>query len=58
MPKQQDVLERLAILERNLEQEGAYVRQNTVWLAMEEIRRLRMAVKVIAEQAISFGEEG
>lgn len=33
------VLDRLDILLRNLEGEGAYVRANTVFLAIEEIRK-------------------
>ena len=35
------VLHRLAILRRKLEDDGLYVRANTVALAIEEIRRLR-----------------
>lgn len=36
-----EVLERLQILWRKLEDEGLYVRANTVALAIEEIKRLR-----------------
>lgn len=36
-----DVLARLAVLHGKLEAEGMYVRANTVWIAMEEIRFLR-----------------
>lgn len=36
-----DILARLEILWRKLEDEGAYVRANTVALAIEEIKRLR-----------------
>jgi hypothetical protein len=35
------ILERLEILRRKLEDEGLYVRANTVALAIEEIKRLR-----------------
>lgn len=36
-----EVLNRLEILWRKLEDEGLYVRANTVALAIEEIKRLR-----------------
>ena len=35
-----EILDRLEILWRKLEDEGLYVRANTVWLAIEEIKRL------------------
>lgn len=35
------VLERLEVLRRKLEDDGLYVRANTVTLAIEEIKRLR-----------------
>jgi hypothetical protein len=37
----QDVLDRLEILWRKLEDEGMYVQANTAYLAIEEIKRLR-----------------
>lgn len=37
----QKILDRLEILRRKLEEEGSYVRANTVTLAIEEITRLR-----------------
>jgi hypothetical protein len=40
-PSTDDVLARLAILWRKLEDEGLYVRANTVALAIEEIKRLQ-----------------
>lgn len=36
-----EVLDRLRVLHKKLEDEGMYVRANTVWLAIEEISRLR-----------------
>ena len=42
MTEQGDVLARLEILWRKLEDEGLYVRANTVFLAIEEIKRLRI----------------
>lgn len=36
-----DVLDRLVVLHHKLEHDGLYVRANTVWLAIEEIKRLR-----------------
>jgi hypothetical protein len=36
------ILERLEILWRKMEDEGAYVSANTVTLAIEEIKRLRV----------------
>lgn len=35
-----EILARLEVLYNLLEAEGLYVKANTVWLAMEEIRRL------------------
>jgi hypothetical protein len=40
-PSTEEVLARLKILWRKLEDEGLYVRANTVILAIEEIKRLR-----------------
>lgn len=40
-PTTAEVLERLEILWRKLEDEGLYVRANTVGLAIEEIKKLR-----------------
>ena len=37
-----EILDRLQILWRKLEDEGLYVRANTVALAIEEIKRLRI----------------
>jgi hypothetical protein len=37
----EEVLARLRILQKKLEDEGLYVQANTVWLAIEEIERLR-----------------
>lgn len=42
MTEHSDVLARLEILWRKLEDEGLYVRANTVFLAIEEIKRLRI----------------
>jgi hypothetical protein len=42
-PTTDDVLARLAILQNKLEADGLYVSSNTVWLAIEEINRLRPA---------------
>ena len=39
-PTTTEILDRLEILWRKLEDEGLYVRANTVWLAIEEIKRL------------------
>ncbi len=39
----EEILARLINLHAKLEQEGAYVRANTVWLAIEEIKRLSQA---------------
>lgn len=39
-PTTEEVLARLEVLWRKLEDEGLYVRANTVWLAIEEIKRL------------------
>lgn len=39
-PPTEEVLERLKILHRKLEDEGRYVQSNTVWLAIEEIKTL------------------
>lgn len=41
VPTTIEILERLEILWRKLEDEGMYVRANTVGLAIEEIKRLR-----------------
>jgi hypothetical protein len=40
-PSSEEVLKRLEILRRKLEDEGLYVRANTVFHAIEEIKRLR-----------------
>lgn len=40
-PSSAEVLSRLEILWRKLEDEGLYVRANTVALAIEEIKRLQ-----------------
>ena len=40
----QDVIDRLKILWHKLEDEGMYVRANTVGLAIDEIERLRAAI--------------
>jgi hypothetical protein len=40
-PTTAEVLARLDVLWRKLEDEGLYVRANTVALAIEEIKRLR-----------------
>lgn len=39
-PTTAEVLARLEVLYHYLESEGLYVRANTVWLAIEEIKRL------------------
>jgi hypothetical protein len=39
------ILERLEILHRKLEDEGRYVQADTVWLAIEEIKRLAASKK-------------
>lgn len=39
----EQIIERLEILWRKLEDEGMYVRANTVALAIEEIKRLKAA---------------
>lgn len=41
VPTTTEILDRLEILWRKLEDEGMYVRANTVGLAIEEIKRLR-----------------
>lgn len=38
-----EILERLDILLRKLDAEGMHVMVNTVWLAIEEIKRLKAA---------------
>ena len=43
--KEQDILERLATLLAKEEQDGLHVRANTVWLAIQEIERLRKKAK-------------
>lgn len=35
-----EIIVRLGILYRVLDEEGSYVRANTVWLAIEEIKRM------------------
>ena len=44
-PAPTEVLERLEILWRKLEDEGLYVRANTVFLAIEEIKRLSAIIE-------------
>jgi len=39
-PTTAEVLARLEVLYNYLEAEGLYVKSNTVWLAMEELKRL------------------
>jgi hypothetical protein len=40
-----EIINRLDVLERKLEDDGAYVSANTVWLAMAEIQYIRMSIK-------------
>lgn len=42
-PSTREVLDRLEVLHRKLESEGRYFASNTVWLAIEEIKRLATA---------------
>jgi hypothetical protein len=42
-PSTRQILDRLEVLHRKLEADGAYVASNTVWLAIEEIKRLSQA---------------
>lgn len=39
-PTTAEILARLEVLYNKLESEGWYVKANTVWLAIEEIKRL------------------
>lgn len=39
----QDILSRLSVLYRKLDEDGMYVQANTVSLAIDEIKRLRMS---------------
>ena len=43
-PTTRQILDRLEVLHRKLEADGAYVASNTVWLAIEEIKRLATTV--------------